>query len=233
MTAIGLVYAATGTLNLADLRGALAGAPDGVRPALDLLLLVVFGIKAALFPLYFWLPDSYPVAPGADDRGVRGPADQGRRVRDHPHADAAVPGRHRLTGPVLLVVAGLTMVIGILGAIAQNEIKRCSRSHIVSHIGYMVHRGSASSPSPASPAPILYVVHHIVIQTTLFLRRGAGGAARRDRRAGPDQRPARTGPVYRRCCSLLPALVLAGIPPFSGFVAKLALLQAGSSVARG
>ena len=64
LTAVALVYAATGTVNLADLAGRVAELPPGLRTVLGLMLLVVFGIKAAIVPLHFWLPDSYPNAPG-------------------------------------------------------------------------------------------------------------------------------------------------------------------------
>ena len=98
LTAIAFVYAALGTVNLADL-----SAEDGRPPdrtcvtALSMLLLVVFGIKAAVFPLFFWLPDSLPDGPRAGHRGVRRSAHQGRRLRHHPHPDAAVPRRRRRT----------------------------------------------------------------------------------------------------------------------------------------
>ena len=65
LTAIGFVYASTGTVNLAKLSTAMTELPDGLRQALPLFLLGVFGIKAAVFPLFFWLPDSYPTAPTA------------------------------------------------------------------------------------------------------------------------------------------------------------------------
>ena len=63
ITALAFLYSATGTVNMADLAGRMADLPHGVRSAFAALLLVVFGIKAALFPLFFWLPDSYPTAP--------------------------------------------------------------------------------------------------------------------------------------------------------------------------
>ena len=65
LTAIGLIFAATGTVSMADLPARLAELPDGVRSGLNLLLLVAFGIKAAVFPLFFWLPDAYPTAPSS------------------------------------------------------------------------------------------------------------------------------------------------------------------------
>ena len=62
LTAIAFVYAALGTVNMADLAEKMGTVPDGLRSALGLLFLVVFGIKAAVFPLFSWLPDSYPTA---------------------------------------------------------------------------------------------------------------------------------------------------------------------------
>ena len=122
---------------MADLAVKLGDVPPGTRTVLHVLLLVAFGIKAAVFPLSFWLPDSYPTAPGPGHRGVRRPADQGRRLRDHPH-------RRRCCSPadtlntLLMVAALLTMLVGILGAVAQSDIKRLLSFTLVSHIGYMV-----------------------------------------------------------------------------------------------
>src|SRR3712207_1770181 len=63
VTALALLYSATGTVNMAHLGERIAQLPAGVQSAFAVLLLVVFGIKAAIFPLFFWLPDSYPTAP--------------------------------------------------------------------------------------------------------------------------------------------------------------------------
>ena len=90
---------------MADAAVRLQDVPEGVRVALGLTLLVVFGIKAAIFPLFSWLPDSYPTAPVAGDRRLRRPAHQGRRLRDPAHADAAVPRLARRSSRVLLVLA--------------------------------------------------------------------------------------------------------------------------------
>src|SRR3546814_3479155 len=65
VAALALLYTATGTVNMADLAGKVDELPDGLRSGFAVLLVVVFGIKAALFPLFFWLPDSYPTAPSA------------------------------------------------------------------------------------------------------------------------------------------------------------------------
>ena len=136
VAAIACVYAATGTVNMADLATAMDGVPDSVRTALSLLFVVVFGIKAAIFPLFFWLPDSYPAAQlpvTAVFAGLLTKVGVYALIRTQTLLFPA-------DGPstVLLVIAGLTMVVGVLGAIAQNDMKRILSFHIVSQIGYMM-----------------------------------------------------------------------------------------------
>ena len=224
VTAIGLVYAATGTVNLADAAVKLQDVPEGVRVALGVTLLVVFGIKAAIFPLFSWLPDSYPTAPSPVTAvfavlltkvGVYAIL----RTQTLLFPDSAVLSR------VLLVLAVLTMVVGILGAMVQDDLKRLLSFTIVSHIGYML-LGLGLASTAGLAGAVLYTVHHIVVQTTLFLvaglveRRAGTGSLRQ---AGGMQHIA---PVLA-VLYVVPALSLAGIPPLSGFVAKLPLLQAG------
>jgi multicomponent Na+:H+ antiporter subunit D len=224
VTAVGLVYAATGTVNMADAAVRLQDVPDGVRVALGLTLLVVFGIKAAIFPLFSWLPDSYPTAPSpvtAVFAGLLTKVGVYAILRTQTLLFPGSPAIER----VLLVLSVLTMVVGILGALVQDDLKRLLSFTIVSHIGYML-LGLGLASTAGLAGAVLYTVHHIVVQTTLFLV--AGLIERREgtaslRRSGGLQHVA---PVLA-VLYLLPALSLAGIPPLSGFVAKLGLLQAG------
>ena len=229
ITAVGLVYAATGTVNLADLAGRLDAVPDGLRTALGLLLLVVFGVKAAIFPLFFWLPDSYPTAPTpvtAIFAGLLTKVGVYAIIRTQ---TLLFPGDG---GPswLLLAIAGATMVVGVLGAISHNDVKRILSFHIVSQIGYMIMGLGLYSLAGLAGA-IFYIVHHIVVKTTLFL---VGGLIEQATGTGALHRlggMARHTPVI--AALFLPAaLSLAGIPPFSGFVAKLALVQAGLDAGR-
>ncbi len=223
---LAFVYAATGTVNLADLSGKIAGLPSGVRNGLAVLLIVVFGIKAALFPLFFWLPDSYPTAPTpvtAIFAGLLTKVGVYAIIRTQ---TLLFPADTR-QGTLLLVVAGLTMVVGVLGAIAQDDIKRILSFHIVSQIGYMI-MGLGLFTLAGLAGAVLYIIHHIVVKTTLFLVAGLvelrGGTGRLANIGGM----AHLQPVVA-VLFLLPALSLAGIPPLSGFVAKLALVDAGLS----
>lgn len=226
LTAVGLVYAATGTVNMADLAGRLADLPDSVRSALGLLLLVVFGVKAAIFPLFFWLPDSYPTAPSPVTAIFAG-------LLTKVGVYAIIRTQTLLfpddgNGTLLLGLAGATMVVGVLGAIAQDDIKRILSFHIVSQIGYMI-MGLGLFTVAGLAGAILYTVHHIVVKTSLFLVGGLvehlGGTGLLRRLGGMARRFPLVGALF-----LLPALSLAGLPPFSGFLAKLALVQAGLAI---
>lgn len=223
LTAIGLIYAATGTVNLAQLAERLDGLPDDLRLVLQLMLLLAFGIKAAVFPLSAWLPDSYPTAPAPVTAVFAGLLTKVGVYAIIRTETLLFPGGR--TTDMLLIVALLTMVVGILGAVAQSDIKRLLSFTLVSHIGYMLF-GVALGTVAGLAAAIFYVVHHITIQTTLFLATGLverrGGSTNLERLGGL----ARAAPLLA-VLFFLPALNLAGIPPFSGFLGKLGLLQAG------
>ncbi|MDH6243915.1 Na+/H+ antiporter subunit D [Mycobacterium sp. OTB74] len=222
---IALTYAATGTLNLAELAVRLDGITPGTRAALFSVLVVAFGIKAAVFPLSAWLPDSYPTAPApvtAVFAGLLTKVGVYAIIRAH---TLLFPGG--ALDDVLLVAALLTMLVGILGAMAQNEIKRLLSFTLVSHIGYLVF-GIAVSSRLGMAGAIFYVAHHIVVQTTLFLVVGLierqAGSSSLQRLGGL----AAASPLLA-FLFIIPALNLGGIPPFSGFIGKVALLQAGAA----
>jgi multicomponent Na+:H+ antiporter subunit D len=229
LTAVGLLYGLTGTLNMADLHRTLAGLEDDGRiAAVALLLLVGFGIKSAVFPLFFWLPASYhtpPVTVSALFAGLLTKVGVYAMIRIF--TLVFPPG----SGPaheVLLPVAGLTMLTGVLGAAAQGEIRRILSFHIVSQIGYMV-LGLALATPLALAGAVFYILHHILVKANLFL---VGGAVQR--LAGGSELRA-IGGLWRArpglaLLFLVPAFSLAGFPPLSGFWAKLLLIKASLDV---
>jgi multicomponent Na+:H+ antiporter subunit D len=223
LVALALTYAATGTVNLADLGGRIAVLPSGLRAALAGLLLVVFGIKAAIAPLYFWLPDSYPTAPSAVTAIFAGLLTKVGVYAIIRTQTALFPPDDRIA-TILLVAAGATMVVGVLGAIAQEDIRRIFSFYIISQIGYII-MGLGLFTVLGLAAAVYAIVHHIVVKTTLFLVGGlvehTGGSSRMSRLGGM----AATTPALA-VLFLLPALSLAGIPPFSGFAAKFGLFDA-------
>lgn len=225
LSGLGLLYANAGTLNISELNGLAPELLDqaGFLAAV-LLLLTSFAIKGGLFPLYFWLPASYHLA--------------------HPAVSAIFGGLLTKVGmyamfrlvlslelhtlpifsPVLVGVAVLTMLFGVIGAAAQLEVRRILSFHIISQVGYIA-LGLALGARLGVAAGIFYTVHHIVAKTNLFL---VGGILERLRGTGDlrsigDLFPAR--PIL--CIAfLIPAGALAGIPPLSGFFAKLTIFHA-------
>ncbi|PQJ36361.1 Na+/H+ antiporter subunit D [Salinibacter sp. 10B] len=226
LLAVGLLYGMAGTLNLADLAVRLpeVGAP-GLVTAIAMLFLVAFGIKAAVFPLFFWLPAAYhtpPIAISALFAGLLTKVGVYALIRVFTLLFTQDVG---YTHTILLVVASLTMVTGVLGAVAQADVRKILSFHIVSQIGYMV-MGLALFTPLALLGAIFYIVHHIVVKTNLFL---VGGVA--ERIVGHFDL-GQMGGLYRSrpllaVLFLVPALSLAGLPPLSGFWAKLIILQAG------
>jgi multicomponent Na+:H+ antiporter subunit D len=223
LAAIAMIYAATGTVNLALLASRLQELPHATSVVLHLLLILGFCVKAAVFPMSGWLPDSYPTAPApvtAVFAGLLTKVGVYALIRTQ---TLLFPGGSLDT--LLLWAALLTMVVGILGAVAQDDIKRLLSFTLVSHIGYLIFGIALGSAAGISSA-IFYVMHHITIQTTLFLVVGlverVGGTTASSRLGGL----ARVSPLLA-VLFFVPALNLAGIPPFSGFLGKVGLMQAG------
>jgi multicomponent Na+:H+ antiporter subunit D len=223
LAAIGLVYASTGTVNMAQLADRLGALPEGTQLLLQSMLLIAFCIKAAVFPLSAWLPDSYPTAPAPVTAVFAGLLTKVGVYAIIRTQTLLFPGG--ALDELLMWAALATMVIGILGAVAQTDIRRILSFTLVSHIGYMVF-GIALATTAGLAGAVFYVVHHIAIQTTLFLVAGLierqGGSTGMDRLGGL----AKASPLLA-VLFFVPAMNLAGIPPFSGFIGKLGLLEAG------
>jgi multicomponent Na+:H+ antiporter subunit D len=228
LSAVGVLYGLTGMLNMADIARQFQHNPDipqGLILTLAALFLLSFGVKAALFPLFFWLPDSYhtpPVSVTAIFSALLSKVGVYALVRVFtlffaPHMD--------LFQPLLLTIAGLTMVTGVLGAVAQYDFRRLLSFHIISQIGYLL-MGLALFSQLALTGLIFFTVHVIAAKSALFLVSGLvyrlrGSYALKD-----------LGGVYRdypglAALFMIAALALAGIPPLSGFWAKLTLIRAG------
>ena len=221
----GLLYGATGTLNMADLRGAVAAAPDqGLMLVIAMMLMVAFGVKAAVFPLFFWLPASYHTphyAVSAVFAGLLTKVGVYALIRAFTLIFTGATG---FTHEILLWVAVLTMLTGVLGAAAQNDFRKILSFHIISQIGYMV-LGLALLTPLAVMGAIFYLIHHIIVKANLFLVAGVA------RRLTGSSRLEEIGGLYRSAPLLallfiIPAFSLAGFPPLSGFWAKYVLVRA-------
>lgn len=222
----GLLYGKVGTLNFADLAMKLSEVED---PAFvnttGSLLFVAFAAKAGLFPFYFWLPASYHRAGPAVSAMFAGLLTKVGVYALLRTYTLVFTDENGFSNTMILYVCMATMILGVMGAVAQYHVRRLLSFHIISQIGYIV-AGLAIGSSLALTAAIFYTLHHIVVKTCLFL---VGGVL--EMRTGtPDIR--KHGGFYQSnpllaVCFLVPALSLGGIPPLSGFWAKLNLLQAG------
>ncbi len=226
LASIALVYAATGTVNMAQLTLRIAELPDTVQLLLNLALLIAFGVKAAIFPLAFWLPDSYPTAPAPVTAVFAG-------LLTKVGVYAIIRSQTLLfpessIDPLLLAIAALTLLVGILGAVSQADIKRLLSFTLISHIGYLIFGIALATPAGYA-ATIYYIAHHIVVQTTHVLAVGL-----LERQGGTTSLASlggmlRAAPVVA-VLFFIPMLNLGGIPPFSGFIGKLGLFTAGAEL---
>lgn len=229
LAALGLLYGMAGTLNMADLAAKFSAGlslqESGLVTTLSVLFLVAFGIKAAIFPLFFWLPDSYhtpPVAVSALFSGLLTKVGVYALIRVFTLIFVQDTG---FTHTLILVIAGLTMVTGVLGAVAQYDMRRLLSFHIISQIGYLM-MGLGLFTVTGLAASVFFTFHVSVAKTALFFVSGA----LHHRYGTYDLK--KLGGAYQNIPALamlflVAALALAGLPPLSGFFAKLGLVQAG------
>jgi multicomponent Na+:H+ antiporter subunit D len=229
LTAIGLLYGLTGTLNMADLHERVPLiANGGLLTAIAMLFLAAFGIKAALFPLFFWLPASYhtpPVSVSAIFSGLLTKVGIYALIRMFTLV-FSVDMAYLFT--LLPVMAALTMITGVLGAAAQNELRRILSFHIISQVGYML-LGLALQTRLAITGTIFYLIHHIIVKANLFLVSGVV------KHLQGSFELAQLGGIYRSngwiaFLFFIPAFSLAGFPPLSGFWAKMILIRASLDI---
>lgn len=226
LAAIGLLYGMTGTLNMADLAGSMENVREaGLEATIAMLFLIGFGIKAALFPLYYWLPASYhtPPAPiAAIFAGLLTKVGIYSLLRVF---TLLFPNPSGYTQAVLLVVAGATMLIGVFGALVQRHVLRLLAFLVISAMGYVV-MGLGFFTTIGLAGAIFYVLQDVPVKATLFM---IGGLMERET---GTSRIGEMGGLYQHrpllaTAFLVPAFSLAGFPPFPGFWGKLTLIQAG------
>ncbi|MCS0389435.1 Na+/H+ antiporter subunit D [Vibrio diabolicus] len=223
LLAIGLLYGATGTLNLADLYTKAGESELSINMMLSALFLFAFSIKAALFPLFAWLPASYHTLPSgvvALFAALLTKVGVYALIRVF---TLVFPLAESGWQPTLIWIAGLTMLTGVLGAASQFDIKKILSFHIISQIGYMI-MGLAIYTPLALAGAIFYIVHHIIVKANLFL---IGGFI--ERKYGSSQLE-HLGGVYKAMpwlafLFLVPAFSLAGFPPLSGFWGKFLVIK--------
>ena len=227
--ALGAIYAETGTLNMADLaeRVALIDPEEtvGIRLA-AVLLLLVFAIKAAVVPLHFWLPSSYAEAPAPVGALFAIMTKVGAyaiiRVYTmifHPEVDVTA-GLH---GTWLLPAALVSLAIGMIGVLAARKLDRLVAFSVVGSMGMVMVAISLFTPSGIAAA-LYYIVHSTLAAAVLFLISDLVRTGRKDLELTPQ--PPISGAALTAGMFFAGAIAMAGLPPLSGFLGKLLVLDA-------
>lgn len=226
---IALLYALTGTLNMADLAVQVAALEDKrIIASIATVFLFAFGVKSAIVPLFFWLPRTYAEAITPVTAFLGG---VGTKVGVYAlYRVFTLIFIHHIAfthTQVIMALAVVTMVIGVLGAIAQMDFKRLLAFHIVSQIGYMIF-GLAMMSVAGLAGGIIHIIFNMAIKPALFLIAGTTEEA-----TGTTDLEKMTGLIHYApslaFIFLLAGLALAGVPPMSGFFSKMILFQAGFS----
>jgi multicomponent Na+:H+ antiporter subunit D len=250
--AIGTVYAVTGSLNIADISREIATkhSTGDLNPALLLsaaFFLMGFGLKAALVPFHAWLPDAHPSAPAPISAMLSGVVIKSLgiyamcRVFFHMFGFSPALPSSLIIANSIMAFSVLSMVVGVLLAIGQWDLKRLLAYHSISQMGYvglglgvgarvLAVGGSPALAALAIMGGLFHLVNHAAFKSLLFLCSGsiehATGTRQLKWLGGLRQRM----PVTSACCSIA-SLSIAGVPPFNGFWSKLmiiiAVMQAG------
>lgn len=227
LAAVGILYGIAGTLNMADLAARMPLLDHReLLSAVAVLFMIIFGVKAAMFPLFFWLPASYhtpPVAVSAIFAGLLTKVGVYAIMRFF--TTIFIRDDTAFIHQFLLIASAFTMVVGVLGAAVQYDLRKLLSFHIISQIGYMIFALAIQSPLAIAGA-LFYIIHNIIAKTNLFYVSGAIKCLK----GSYDLKE--IGGIYRfypllGLLFLVPALGLAGIPPLSGFWAKFVVIQAG------
>ncbi|MAX25747.1 MAG: Na+/H+ antiporter subunit D [Phycisphaeraceae bacterium] len=238
VTCLGLIYGQLGTLNMADITRL---AMDDKLPTSSLpviaMMLLVFGGKTAIFPLWYWLPDTYhtlPSAIGGLFAGLLTKVGAYVMIRVFVMMFGTSTQVTDIIAPILLLTAGITMFLGVLGAVSMHTVRRILSIHIISQVGYMLMGMGLAIASGVAPdikemavaGAIFFIMHNMVVKCCLFL---CGGLM--VEHAGDDDLE-KIGGLLKRApwlatLFMIAALSLAGLPPLSGFFGKWVLLSAG------
>ena len=222
LTAIGILYGITGTLNMAELAIKIAEVKNkGLVSVTALLFFAGFGIKSAVFPLYFWLPSSYHTPPSAI-ASIFGGLLTKMGIYAMIRMFTLIFKPDDFIIKVFLIIATMTMITGALGTINKRSIRRMISYLIVCHIGYLI-AGIGLYTKMAIVGVVFYLMHDVIIKSNLIM---IVGIIHKIRETTDMRRLGGLGKDYP-LLSLIMAIAflsLVGIPPFSGFWPKIQFL---------
>ncbi len=220
---IAFLYGLTGTLNMADLSNQLAAVKhQGLVNVTAALFFVAFGIKSAVFPLYFWLPASYHTPPAAVSAIFAGLLTK-VGIYTMLRTFSLMFGNDKFFMQIVVIIAGLTVISGAFGAMRQKKIGKIFSYLIICHIGFLMV-GLGVFTEIALIGTLFYLFHDIIVKTNLFMVQGI------ITKINGTQDTGLLGGMYKNypLLSLLmaiPLFSLVGIPPLSGFWPKIFLIQ--------
>ncbi len=222
---VALVYGVTGTLNMAHIAARLAGSTMDAPLLLALGLFVVgFGFKAALVPFHAWLPDAHPAAPAPVSAMLSGVLIKAIGIYALARLCFNVFGVTDNVLELLCWLGVLSMIVGGLLAVGQNDIKRMFAYSSISQVGFMVLAFGLATPL-ALVGAIYHLVNHALFKSLLFLNAGAVEYATGTRDLDALGALNRNLPVTG-ATSLVGSMSIAGVPPFNGFWSKLIIVLA-------
>lgn len=233
LIALGIIYGTMGTLNMADIAAKAAAVSPELVPLVragGLLLLVVFGIKAAVLPLYFWLPGSYAAAspPVAALFAIMTKVGVYSILRVFTLIFGAEGGAlANLALPILIPAGLVTMAVATIGVMAARDLRTLLAYLVIVSVGILLVAQGISGQE-ALAGGLYYLIHSTVVIAGLFLladviagERGEAGDSLRP--APPVRQPALLGSLF-----FLGGIAVAGLPPLSGFVGKMLVLRSAA-----
>ncbi|HLR43468.1 MAG TPA: Na+/H+ antiporter subunit D [Pseudogracilibacillus sp.] len=224
VTTVAFLYAVVGTVNMAHIAERVHEVEQqGILTTIGIVLFFVFATKAALFPLYYWMPKSY-VVPDPVTSAVFGALLTKVGIYSIIRVFTLIfVYEDNLIRNFFIIVAGLSMVFGVIGALSTNDIKLLVAYNVIPSIGFIL-LGLAVFNESGLAGSAYYLVHDMIIKAALFLIVGvityAAGTSDLRKMGGLINYYPVLGWIL-----FVAAFVLAGIPPFSGFIGKLLLLQ--------
>jgi multicomponent Na+:H+ antiporter subunit D len=230
LLAIGIVYALTGTLNMAQIAMTIGTDFKAIHVFVIGLFITGFGIKAALVPFHTWLPDAHPSAPTPISAMLSGVVIKTLGVYAMARVLFNVIGITPMVSTVLLVLGALSIMVGVLLALGQDDIKRTLAYHSISQIGYVV-LGIGLGTRLGIAAGLFHLMNHAVFKSLLFLNAGsieyATGTRDYNKMGGLKAKMPVTAAT-----SMIASMSISGIPPFNGFWSKLFIIVAAVQAER-
>src|SRR5690625_629632 len=224
VTTVAFIYAIVGTVNMAHIAERVQEVEQqGVLTTIAIVLFFVFGTKAALFPLYYWMPKSY-IVPNPVVSALFGALLTKVGVYSIIRVYTLIFNIDiSFTRELFLIIAGFSMLFGVIGALSTSNIKLLIAYNVIPSIGFIL-LGLAVFNESGISGSVYYLIHDMIIKTVLFLIVGVityvVGTANLREMGGLIHIYPGLGWIL-----FIAAFVLAGIPPFSGFIGKLLLLQ--------